>query len=528
MHKYFNWRGQYPAVLFLGGIEMKTRTRTGRWIFAAVAVAAAVALAGCPSAMRAGIGDPQAPGAPALTGIAISPNTATIAAGAAARQLSVTATPAGAEVGVVTWTHTVTPAANTAGITLSAAGLLTVTSAAAAETVINVVASVAAEGVANATLAITVTAEGEDEDEPDLPDLLVWAMVSAGDSFVAAIEEDGSLWVWGTNAFGRTGLGITAGNTLVPTRIGTDNDWAYVSAGNSSAMAIRADGSLWAWGSNSSGATGLGITAGNTPVPTRVGTDNDWELVSAGGANAVGIRDDGSLWSWGTNANGATGLGITAGNTLVPTRVGADNDWAFASAGGANAVAIRADGSLWAWGPNNEGVTGLGINTGQTLEPARVGDGYDWEFVSLGSGSLHVAAIRADGSLWTWGINRFGETGLGIATANIFEPTRVGTGNDWISAATGGANTVGIRTDGSLWAWGNNANGVTGLGTTAGNTLEPARVGTGNDWELASVGGGVSAGIRAGGSLWTWGDNRSGATGLGITAGNTPEPTLVE
>ena len=157
----------------------------------------------------------------------------------------------------------------------------------------------------------------------------------------------------------------------MPTQVGTDTDWAQVAAGTLHTMAIRADGSLWAWGFNGVGDLGDGTTT-DRHSPVRIGTDTDWVYVSAFDSTSLGIRADGSLWAWGNNLNGRTGLGTTAGNTLVPTRVGTDTDWVQVGMSEVHTMATRSDGSLWAWGNNLNGGTGLGLTAGITLVPTRV------------------------------------------------------------------------------------------------------------------------------------------------------------
>ena len=340
-----------------------------------------------------------------------------------------------------------------------------------------------------------------------LAPVMVWEMVSAGVDRSFAIRDDGSLWSWGRNIYGVTGLGTTTGNTYTPTRVGTDNDWIFVSAGGLHTLGIRADGSLWAWGLNEDGRTGLGIDTGNTLIPTRVGTDNNWVSVSAGSFHSHGIRADGSLWAWGWNSGGRTGLGIdTLTGTLTPTRVGTANNWVSVSAGCSHSLAIRDDDSLWTWGLNALG--GTGLDTGTALTPTRVGIEYNWISVSAGFGHSH--GIRADGSLWAWGSNWEGVTGLGTTTGNTYIPTRVGIANNWAYVAAGLHHSIGIRADGSLWAWGFNYQEE--IGQVA--WITPTRVGTANNWVFASAGGLHSLGIRNDG-LWAWGVNGGGQVGVG-------------
>jgi len=237
------------------------------------------------------------------------------------------------------------------------------------------------------------------------------------------IRNDGSLWAWGANANGRAGLGEIAQQNY-PARIGSDYDWESVSAGQVHGMAIRTDGSLWAWGTNGNGRTGLGTTSGDTNSPARVGTDYDWESVSAGNLHTMAIRTDGSLWAWGPNATGRTGIGEGEGYNDVPTRVGTDADWVSVSAGYNHTMAIRSDGSLWATGGNANGRLGIGGEAGGQRDYfVRVGTDTDWESVRLGAMATHAMAFRGS-DLWAWGNNAQGRIG-DAATADRTSPVRI-------------------------------------------------------------------------------------------------------
>jgi len=346
-------------------------------------------------------------------------------------------------------------------------------------------------------------------------------MVATGSEHVLAIRSDGTLWAWGANGNGSVWVGGTLGdgtteNRHAPVRIGTYSDWVYVSAGGSHSLGIRADGSLWAWGWNTRGQLGDGTTA-HSLVPVRVGTDTDWASVSAGGnAFSLGIKTDGSLWAWGHSGN--LGLGPDSHpNTAIryPTRVGTYSDWVRVSAGRSYSLGIRAGGSLWGWGSGS-----LGDDTiGRVRYPIRIGTHSDW--VSVTTAAYHSLGIRADGSLWGWGRNVSNPLGSGwpdgLPAHGSRTPVRIGTYSNWESAVAAGARSQGIRDDGSLWGWGGvNAGGNIGNGARGGSRV-PVRIGTYSDWVGISAAGGYSIGIRADGSLWAWGDNRHGRLGDGTT-----------
>ena len=160
-------------------------------------------------------------------------------------------------------------------------------------------------------------------------------------------------------------------------------------------MAIQADGSLWTWGFNDFGQLGDGTTEHRLAPMIRVGADNHWASVAAGAGHTVAIRADGSLWAWGANWNGQLGDGTTE-DRLSPVRVGSDNNWASVSVGMIHTVAVRTDGSLWAWGSGWLGRFGDGSNEDIIhLTPVKIME----DVVSVSAGVSHTVAIKADGSL---------------------------------------------------------------------------------------------------------------------------------
>ncbi len=225
-------------------------------------------------------------------------------------------------------------------------------------------------------------------------------------------------------------------------------------------LAVKDDSSLWAWGLNRGRELGLGDRK-TRPSPTRVGVANDWAQVACGWYGSLALKTDGSLWTWG-EVLAQLGLGHhpSGGAGNVPTRVGTATDWAAVAAGEMHSLALKTDGSLWAWGYKDSGQLGLGY-TKERDNPTRVGTASDWAAVACGD--MSSLALRSDGSLWAWGANDFGQLGLDDTTFR-YVPTRVGTAGDWAAVACGESFSLALEKDGSLWAWGNNITGELGLG----------------------------------------------------------------
>jgi len=329
--------------------------------------------------------------------------------------------------------------------------------------------------------------------------------ISVGWRHAVAIGTDGSLWTWGENRFGQLGDGSTT-NRNTPTRIGRETNWASVTAGNDYTLAIKADGSLWAWGNNFSGQLGDGTSGpfNRRLTPTRIGTATNWISVSAGSDYTVAIRSDGSLWVWGRKTVKYFGH-IIQDYGSTPTRIGIASNWLSVSAGWSHTLAIRTDGSLWAWGENNFGQLGDGTTNNHT-SPVRVGNATNWALISAGHD--HSLAVREDGSLWAWGQNNIGMLGDGT-TINRLIPTRIGTSLNWTNVSAGQFRSLAIRSDGSLWAWGDLFVGTLENNYNDGERKNtPTQIGSETNW-ISVFEGRLSyiVGIRFDGSFWAWGGN---------------------
>jgi len=338
-----------------------------------------------------------------------------------------------------------------------------------------------------------------------------WSAISAGDVHSVAIKTDGTLWAWGHNGQGQLGNGDgSAANKNTPIRIGAlaDNNWSKISAGEAHTVALKTDGTLWAWGYNSQGQLGDG-SAANKNAPIRIGAlaDSNWSKISAGGAHTVAIKTDGTLWAWGDNDDGELGTGTT-NNENTPTQIGTDSTWSEISAGGTHTVAIKTDGTLWAWGHNYYAQLGNGSSKNENT-PTKIGADSNWSTIS--AGKYYTMAIKTDGTLWAWGSNNRYVLGDGT-TADRRRPKLIGSNYSSISA--GSDHTLAIRTEGALSAWGYNYSGQLGNRTTL-DISTPTQIGNDLSWSAIDNGQRHSIALKTDGTLWAWGGNLHGQLGNG-------------
>ena len=352
-----------------------------------------------------------------------------------------------------------------------------------------------------------------------------WAMLSAGENHTMGIRTDGTLWAWGDNQFGQLGDGSLSGKS-VPTRIGTASNWVLVSAGYYHTVAINANGELFAWGSNSSGQIGDNSTV-NRNAPVKIGTATNWRTVSAGSDYTVAINSNGELFAWGGNSAGQLGDGTIAAKS-VPTKIGAATNWRTVSAGYSHTVAVTTGGNLFTWGSNNFGEIGNGLSgsSASVRNPTQIGTASNWKTASAGYG--FTTAVTTDGWLYTWGHNNYCQLGQGD-TNNRNVPTRVGTAANWSAVSAGRWHAAAVTAGGWLYTWGYNNWGQIGDGTsstTVGKSV-PTRIGTASDWAEAAPGGYHTMALTKNGTMWAWGNNANGRLGDGTTSSKT-SPTMIK
>lgn len=335
-----------------------------------------------------------------------------------------------------------------------------------------------------------------------------WKMVSSNATNTFGIDSAGYLWAWGYG--GRTG-DSSWNQRNTPYKIGSQK-WRKVSTQH----AIREDGTLWGWGTNWIGQIGDGTQNDRTGI-VQIGTDTSWADVSNGNNHTIAIKTDGSLWAWGDNSSRQLGDSLVASRPL-PGRVGNQNNWVKISAGMWYNLAIKSDGSLWAWGNNYYAQLGDSTTQNSTL-PKRIGNDNNWAAISAGKFTNH--AIKTDGSLWAWGYNDLGQVGNNSNQERVLYPIRIGNENVWTFVSSGENHTIAVKIDGTAWTWGaNNWNLINQSDSSV--CCYPTRIPTPANVKFSACSGSQSFLITADSIVYSWGKNSWGQ--LGIVNTNYSQP----
>ena len=318
----------------------------------------------------------------------------------------------------------------------------------------------------------------------DLPGKVL--QVAMGELASYALLEDGTVVAWGPNAEGQLGNGPLGANgelgrypkpSVTPVRVTGLNDVIQIAAGARHAVALRQDGTVWAWGSRDDGAIGDGPPKTLRPVPaigpTQVSGLQGITQIAAARMHNLALKADGKVMAWGLNHDGQLGTGTRA-NAWTPVEVsGLDRVVAIAAgvasaAGNGFSGAVRDDGSVWLWGSGTSGVMGNGTQNpapddpgGRNLVPLQVKGLSNVKSLSLGFG--HAAALLRDGTLRMWGFDGYGQIGVGTAGSYYLTPVPVKGITNVASVYLGSMRSFAVRADGSLWLWGFGSSGGQGM-----------------------------------------------------------------
>ena len=249
-------------------------------------------------------------------------------------------------------------------------------------------------------------------------------------------------------------------------------DVIAIAAGGGHSVALREDGTVWAWGTNPNGQLGDGTTTRRT-TPVQVQNLENVTAIAAGAGHSIALREDGTVWTWGWNTRSQLGDG-TIQNRHMPGQVQNLTNITAIAAGIHHSAALGENGRVWAWGTNVNGQLGDGAATAYGRSPVQVQNLMNVTDISIAAHGNHSVASREGGTVWTWGQNDTGQLGDGTV-ANRRTPVQVQLLTNATAIAAGDNHSIGLREDGTVWAWGMNAHGQLGDDTIT-NRSTPVQV----------------------------------------------------
>ena len=324
---------------------------------------------------------------------------------------------------------------------------------------------------------------------------------------------ENQIWSWGNNACGRLGDGTTLTRCSPVRERCSATDWRQVSGGLRHTAAVNTTGQIWTWGGVVDGALGDGLATANRCSPVReISSSTDWCQVCAGNVHTAAVKTSGEIWTWGRNNVGELGDG-TATSRCSPVReISSSIDWCQVSAGGSFTAAVKTSGQLWAWGNNACGRLGDGTIFVRCSPVREICSATDW--CSVSSGYRHTTAIKTSGQLWAWGCNAVGALGDGTTVLKCSPVREICSATDWCQVSSGYQHTAAVKTTGQIWVWGSNVCGLLGDGTTI-NRCSPVReFCSATDWCQSSACNHTAA-VKTTGQIWVWGYNACGRLGDG-------------
>ncbi|WP_224367417.1 RCC1 domain-containing protein [Hyalangium versicolor] len=327
--------------------------------------------------------------------------------------------------------------------------------------------------------------------------------VAAGSVYSLALRADGTVWAWGFNNVGQLGDG-TRDSRLTPVPVPGLTEVVAIEAREDTSYAVRADGTVWAWGNNFQGQLGDGSTSSYRVTPAQVPGLSGVVSLSAGRTFALALRRDGSVWAWGNNTSGQIGNGTQSAREL-PQQVPGLYGVVAVAAGSEHSLVLRKNGSLWTWGLNMYGAMGTGSD--RRTSPVPVAGLRDVQ--ALDVGVYQALAVDQDGSVWSWGLSHDHSHSMQAA------PQRVQGLTQAVAVASGNLHSLAVRQDGTVWAWGDNAQGQLGDGTVGGLRTTPAPVQDLQDVVAVAAGENFSLALKQDGTVWAWGANYLGQLGDG-------------
>ena len=303
---------------------------------------------------------------------------------------------------------------------------------------------------------------------------------SNGGAFSGAVDSSGGVWMWGSNDAGQLGLGSTSATPqMTPSLVPALPPMAKLALGRAHSIAVEPDGSIWVWGENAAGQLGIGTTLSGTN-PGELTALSGAVSVAAGANFSAAVLEDGTVWAWGADSQGQLGDSGTA-NQSSPVQVGSNSQngplqgFVAVAAGYDYTLALKEDGTVWAWGNNTSGQLGDGT-TASRSQPAPIPNLAG--VAALYTGSATSFAVKSDGTVWAWGDNSLYQFGNGTVVSSS-TPVQITALNNYPAFAFGPDHVLAVPasgTSGLVATWGTNTAGSLGIGSSNTALIQTAPV----------------------------------------------------
>jgi len=353
--------------------------------------------------------------------------------------------------------------------------------------------------------------------------------IAAGGYHSLALKADGTVWAWGYNSSGQLGIGNKNSQT-VPMQVTSLSGVVAIAAGGAHSLALKSDGTVWTWGVNSRGEIGDGTTTARIAPVKLVNLSNIIAIASSRN-HSLALKSDGTVWAWGENTDGQIGNGNTVSPQKIPVQVTNLTNVTAIAAGGYHSLALKSDGTAWAWGRNTHGEIGNGNRVSPTI-PVQVKNLIG--VVGIAAGEYHSLGLLANGTIFGWGENEYSTIGAGDVSSSGVNSTPIPVNmsftysyvNKSLAASPAFDSAVAepdinyesvmTKTDGTTWSFGYNGLGSLGDGTTYSQS-RPEQIDYLAGVVQTAAGGSHTLALKQDGSVWGWGANDSGQLSDGTT-----------
>ena len=350
-------------------------------------------------------------------------------------------------------------------------------------------------------------------------------VIAAGGDHSLARCTDGTLRSWGDDFYGQLGDNAALTDQPTPVAVATLTGIVAIATGSYHSLALKSDGTVWSWGNDGFGQLGDDATFVDKPTPVQVNGLTGIIAIAAGAFHSFALKNDSTVWSWGYDAQGQLGDDAILANMPTPVPVDAALTGIIAiAAGGNHSLALKSDGTVWSWGSDANGQ--LGDDAALINKPTPVQAATLTGITAISGGGQHSLALKNDGMVWSWGFDASGQLGNDAALVNQPTPVQVSALTGITAIAGGGNHSLALKNGGTVWTWGLDLYGQLGDGGTNFNQPTPVAVATVTGIAAIAGGGNHSLALKNDGTVWSWGKDAEGQ--LGDNAALVQKPTPVQ